>query len=216
MSTAATAPEPAPPRPLVLASTSPFRRELLARLGLAFQTAAPHVDETRQPGEPPEQLVMRLAEAKARAVGVAHPDALIIGSDQVACIDEVVLGKPGDRDRAIAQLTQASGRRVTFLTGLCLYDAAHDRAEVICDRFEVQFRRLDRTQIAGYLDREQPFDCAGSFKSEGLGIALFERLIGDDPNSLIGLPLIRLVAMLERAGIDPLRASWVAQPPAIN
>lgn len=191
-------------RTLVLASTSPFRRELLAKLGLPFLTAAPAVDEQRHPDEPPADLVRRLAEAKARAVGALYPDALIIGSDQVACIDDAVLGKPGTRERAIAQLTQAAGRRVTFLTGLCLYDSATDQAEVLCEPFAVWFRALRPAQIEGYLDREQPYGCAGSFKSEGLGIALFERLEGDDPNSLIGLPLIRLVALLERAGLDPL------------
>ena len=191
-------------RPLVLASTSPFRRELLARLGLAFETASPDVDESSLPGEGPVSLVERLAEAKARAVAPLFPQALIIGSDQVACIDDRVLGKPGDRQRAIAQLEQASGRTVLFQTGLCLYDAAADRARVACEPFQVRFRRLTRSQIEGYVDREQPFNCAGSFKSEGLGIALFEGLDGADPNSLIGLPLIRLVDLLGQVGIDPL------------
>jgi MAF protein len=190
--------------PLVLASTSPFRRELLARLALPFLTAAPDVDEARLPGEGPQALVTRLAEAKAREVGRAHPGALVIGSDQVACIDGAILGKPGDRERAIAQLTQAAGRVVTFSTGLCLLDTRRGQAEVVCERFRVHFRDLTARQIAGYVDRERPFNCAGSFKSEGLGIALFERLEGDDPNALIGLPLIRLVAMLERAGVDVL------------
>ena len=191
-------------RSLVLASTSPFRRELLARLGLAFETASPDVDESSLPGEGPVSLVERLAEAKARAVAPLFPQALIIGSDQVACIDDRVLGKPGDRQRAIAQLEQASGRTVLFQTGLCLYDAAADRALVVCEPFRVRFRRLTRSQIEGYVDREQPFNCAGSFKSEGLGIALFEGLDGADPNSLIGLPLIRLVDLLGQVGIDPL------------
>jgi len=191
-------------RSLVLASTSPFRRELLARLGLAFETASPDVDESPVPGEDPVSLVERLAEAKARAVAPLFPQALIIGSDQVACIDDRVLGKPGDRQRAIAQLERASGRTVLFQTGLCLYDAAADRARVACEPFQVRFRRLTRSQIEGYVDREQPFNCAGSFKSEGLGIALFEGLDGADPNSLIGLPLIRLVDLLGQVGIDPL------------
>jgi MAF protein len=195
-----------PDRPLVLASTSPFRRELLARLGLPFQTASPDVDESRRPGEPPQALVQRLAEAKARAVAAGWPHGLIIGSDQVACIDDEVLGKPGDRARAIAQLTRAAGRTVLFQTGLCLYDAAADRARVLCEPFRVRFRPLTQKQIQGYVDREQPFHCAGSFKSEGLGIALFEAMEGEDPNSLIGLPLIRLVGLLAEAGLDPLTA----------
>lgn len=191
---------------LVLASTSPFRRELLARLGLPFETAAPDVDEQRQDQEPPRALVQRLAEAKARAVAERFPDALIIGSDQVACLDGQVLGKPGTRERAIEQLQAASGREVVFETGLCLYDAGGDQAQVCCETYRVRFRDLSDAEIAGYLEREQPFGCAGSFKSEGLGIALFARMEGADPTSLIGLPLIRLTALLRGAGLDPLRA----------
>lgn len=191
-------------RPLVLASTSPFRRELLARLGLPFQTDSPEVDETRRPDEPPQVLVLRLAEAKARAVAPRHPGALIVGSDQVACIGDEVLGKPGDRQRAIAQLERASGRSVLFQTGLCLLDTADGRAQTLVEPFRVHFRSLTRAQIECYVDREQPFNCAGSFKSEGLGIALFQRLEGEDPTALIGLPLIRLVALLECDGVDPL------------
>ncbi|NBC48860.1 MAG: septum formation inhibitor Maf [Gammaproteobacteria bacterium] len=191
-------------RPLVLASTSPFRRELLERLGLAFATASPDIDETRHENEPPQALVQRLAEQKARAVVAEFPDALIIGSDQVACLDGQVLGKPGSRARALEQLRRASGREVVFETGLCLYDAATDRAEVRCESYRVLFRDLAEREIAGYVDREQPFGCAGSFKSEGLGIALFARLDGADPTSLIGLPLIRLTQLLRAAGIDPL------------
>ena len=198
------------PRPLVLASTSPFRRALLERIGLDFETSAPDVDEQTHPGESPEALVMRLAQAKARAGGAAYPDALIIGSDQVACIDGEILGKPGSRERAIAQLEKASGRKVTFYTGLCLLDRGTNQAQVECIPFHVHFRDLSRRQIEGYVDREQPFNCAGSFKSEGLGIALFRRLEGDDPNALIGLPLIRLVSMLAAVGVDPLLC-----PPAL-
>jgi len=186
---------------LVLASTSPFRRELLGRLGLPFEVAAPTVDEARLPGESPEALVLRLSEAKARAVAAQLGDALVIGSDQVAVIGDEVLGKPGDRERAIAQLTRASGRRVTVLTGLSLVDAATGRAHTLCEPFHVHFRALSAEQIARYVDREQPFNCAGSFKSEGYGITLFERLEGDDPNALIGLPLIRLVALLGLEGV---------------
>ena len=186
---------------LVLGSTSPFRKELLARLGLPFVTAAPAVDETPQPGEAPQELVRRLALAKAAAVAADHPDALIIGSDQVACIDDRVLGKPGNRETAMLQLEQASGRCVTFFTGLCLLNSATGRSQVVCEPFRVHFRNLERDRIERYLDREQPYQCAGSFKSEGLGISLFERLEGDDPNALIGLPLIRLVNMLQEEGV---------------
>ena len=190
--------------PLVLASTSPFRRALLERLGLPFRVDSPEVDEARRPDEPPHALVLRLAEAKARAVAPRHPGALVIGSDQVACIDDRVLGKPGGRPEAIAQLERASGRTVEFLTGLCLFNTASGRSQTLVEPFRVHFRALSRERIEGYLDRERPFDCAGSFKSEGLGIALFERLDGDDPNALIGLPLIRLVALLAAEGVDPL------------
>ena len=195
---------PRPSRSIVLASTSPYRRALLERLRLDFDTLAPDVDEAPLPGESPQRLVSRLAEAKARAVAPEAPDTLVIGSDQVACNDGEILGKPGTRDRAIAQLQRASGRRVDFYTGLCLLDARSDRAQVDCITYQVHFRVLSRRQIEGYVDREMPFNCAGSFKSEGLGVALFERMAGDDPNTLIGLPLIRLVRMLETAGLDVL------------
>ena len=187
---------------LILASTSPFRRELLNKLGLPFDTASPDVDETRHGDEPPEALVARLAEAKSRAVASQYQDALIIGSDQVAVIGGEILGKPGNRERAIAQLRACSGKTVIFQTGLCLYDALNDRAQVEVVPFSVVFRELSESQIERYIDKEQPLNCAGSFKSEGLGITLFERLAGDDPNTLIGLPLIRLVRMLENAGFQ--------------
>jgi len=191
-------------RTLVLASTSPFRRTLLERLGLPFQTIAPQVDETPLPGEAPPDLVVRLAEAKARAGAVGLSDALVIGSDQVACLDGEILGKPGTRERAIAQLERASGRCLSFHTGLGLLDAVTGVLELECIPFHVYFRNLTRSQIESYVDRERPFNCAGSFKSEGLGIALFQRLEGDDPTALVGLPLIRLVDMLERAGMPVL------------
>ena len=191
-------------QPLILASTSPHRRALLQRLGLPFTVEAPGVDETSRPGEPPQVLVLRLAEAKATAVAVRHPDALIIGSDQVACIDDQVLGKPAGRSPAIAQLELASGRTVTFQTGLCLLNAATGRTQTLVEPFCVHFRRLSRRRIEAYLDQEQPYDCAGSFKSEGLGVALFARLEGDDPSALIGLPLIRLITLLESEGLHPL------------
>jgi MAF protein len=191
-------------QPLILASTSPFRRALLERLGLPFNMVAPRVEETRRPGEPPQVMVLRLAEAKAQAVARLHPEALVIGSDQVACIDDQVLGKPGDRGRAIAQLERASGRTVVFQTGLCLLNAQTGRTQTLVEPFHVHFRPLTRAQIETYLDRETPYDCAGSFKSEGLGIALFRRLEGEDPSALIGLPLIRLVTLLESEGLYPL------------
>jgi MAF protein len=191
---------------LVLASTSPYRRALLERLRLPFETAAPRVDERRNSSESPQVLVLRLAEAKARAIAETYRNALIIGSDQVACIGDEVLGKPGDREQAVAQLERASGRTLVFHTGLCLLNTMTGRAQTLVEPYRVHFRALTRQQIEGYLDREQPFDCAGSFKSEGLGIALFERVEGDDPNTLIGLPLIRLITLLESEGVFPLGA----------
>ncbi len=194
---------------IVLASTSPYRRELLARLGLEFLVAAPSVDESRYPQEMPRGLVLRLAEAKARAVAEAYPEALVIGADQVACLGSLVLGKPRGRDGAVAQLEQSAGRAVELLTGLCLIDGRQGSFQVHCESFRVHFRRLTRAQIEAYVDREQPFNCAGSFKSEGLGIALFERLEGDDPTAVVGLPLIQLTRMLGIAGVDVLNpARW--------
>jgi MAF protein len=186
---------------LVLASTSPFRKLLLQRLGLTFSTASPDIDEHPLPGEQPEMLVKRLAEQKARRVSETHPGALIIGSDQVACIGGTLLGKPGSRAKALQQLRQASGKKVSFYTGLCLLNTVTGCHNTICEPFHVHFRELAQDQIERYLDAEEPYNCAGSFKSEGLGIALFERLEGDDPNALIGLPLIRLVSMLHEEGI---------------
>lgn len=186
---------------LVLASTSPFRRELLGKLRLPFECAAPDIDESARPGETPEQLVMRLAEAKARAVADNFGEALIIGSDQVACTDGEILGKPGNRGRAILQLENTSGKTVDFYTGLSVLDTATDQALTLCEPFKVHFRQLGRGQIERYLDAEEPYNCAGSFKSEGFGITLFERLEGDDPNTLIGLPLIRLVDLLAAQGV---------------
>lgn len=186
---------------LVLGSTSPFRREILQKLGLPFETAAPHIDESRRENETPHQLVARLAEEKARAVAGNYPDALIIGSDQVAINEGEILGKPHTHERAIEQLQHASGKTVRFLTGLCLYNSATDKVQCEVVPFDVVFRKLTLEQIENYLQREQPYNCAGSFKSEALGITLFERLEGEDPNTLIGLPLIRLVRMLENEGV---------------
>jgi septum formation protein len=186
---------------LVLASTSPYRLEILKKLPLSFETDSPHVDENPLPNESPEQLVKRLAEAKARAVAQRHPQSLIIGSDQVAVLNGEILGKPGTHDNAMAQLRKTSGQQVIFKTGLCLLNSASGAAQVTCVPFTVQFRTLSDQQIERYLQHERPYNCAGSFKSEGLGITLFERLVGDDPNTLIGLPLIELVRMLEKEGI---------------
>lgn len=189
---------------LVLASTSPFRRELLERLGLPFETAAPDVDESRQGNESPGALVARLAEAKAHACAAQFPDALIIGSDQVAVLDDKILGKPGNHETAVEQLQAASGRQVDFLTGLCLLNTETQKCQVNVVPFSVVFRPLSDEQIENYLQREHPYNCAGSFKSEGLGICLFEKMQGDDPNALIGLPLIELTTMLATEGMDVL------------
>lgn len=186
---------------LVLGSTSPFRKELLKKLHLPFDTDSPNIDESAIANESPEQLVKRLAEQKARALAENHPDSLIIGSDQVACIEQQILGKPGNREKAIEQLSFASGKAVVFYTGLCVLDTTSNQAEVICEPFTVTFRHLEKQQIENYLDKEEPYNCAGSFKSEGYGITLFESLKGNDPNSLIGLPLIQLVRMLAKHDI---------------
>ena len=185
---------------IVLASTSPFRRSILEKLGLPFDCHAPEVDETPQPGETPSQLVERLSIAKAQAVAAHLKEGLVIGSDQVAVIDNDILGKPGNHENAVAQLERASGKTVTFLTGLALVNVATGSIQAEVVPFKVVFRQLTLKQIDNYLNAEQPYNCAGSFKSEGLGVALFERLEGDDPNTLIGLPLIRLIRMLEKEG----------------
>jgi septum formation protein len=188
-------------RTLVLASTSPFRRDLLKRLAVPFATFSPVIDETRLPGETAAQLVTRLSEAKARAGAGDFSDALIIGSDQVAVCGEDILGKPGNHERARAQLARLGGQRVTFLTGLCLYDARSAGSRVDLVPYHVTFRQLPQAQIDRYLSAERPYNCAGSFKSEGLGISLFAAMEGEDPSALVGLPLIRLVSWLNEAGI---------------
>ncbi|MDR0578234.1 MAG: Maf family nucleotide pyrophosphatase [Candidatus Accumulibacter sp.] len=192
-------------RRLVLASTSPFRRELLGRLGIPFETADPRVDETPLPRETPEDTALRLSEAKARAVAPLFPDALIVGSDQVAILDGRVYGKPGTHENAVGQLRAMRGRTVNFFTGLCLLDARAGRARVRGVPTLVTFRDLGDGEIEDYLRREQPYGCAGAAKSEGLGIALIARLRGDDPNALIGLPLIALCDLLKEAGCPALR-----------
>jgi septum formation protein len=186
---------------LILASTSTYRRELLARLQLPFETAAPDVDETPLPGEAPADTAERLAEAKARAVGERYADSLIIGSDQVAYLGERRFGKPGTRDNAVAQLRAMSGHSIVFHTGLCLLNTASGRVHLRGVPTEVRLRELSDAEIGNYLDREDALNCSGSARSEGLGIALMEYMRGDDPNALIGLPLIALCDMLRAEGI---------------
>ncbi|WP_019342478.1 Maf family protein [Stutzerimonas stutzeri] len=189
-------------RHLLLASSSPYRREQLSRLHLKFDCGAPEIDETARAGERPEQLVRRLALEKAQALASTHQQHLIIGSDQVAVLGERILGKPYTFERAKQQLQACSGKSVSFLTGLALLDSHTGTTQVDCVRFTVHFRALSDQQIERYLQAEQPFDCAGSFKAEGLGISLFRATEGSDVTSLIGLPLIRLVDMLNHAGIE--------------
>jgi septum formation protein len=184
--------------PLLLASGSRYRAELLARLRLPFRPLAPDVDETPLAGESAQQLAPRLASAKAMALSASHPEAWIIGSDQAAAVDDRIVGKPGDRDRAIDQLTAASGREVRFITAIALWtpQGLHEAVDIT----RVRFRRLDRESIERYVDAERPFDCAGSFKCEGYGITLFEAIESSDPTALIGLPLIALCGLLRKAG----------------
>lgn len=186
---------------LILASSSPYRRALLARLKIPFESISPDVDETPQPGETPEQMVERLSREKARKVAAAQRDALVIGSDQVAVYNGKIVGKPHDHDKAVAQLKEASGRAVVLYTGLVLHNAATGKEQCEVIPYRVTFRKLTDELIENYLRKEQPYSCAGSVKSEGLGIALLEKFEGDDPNTLIGLPLIRLVRMLENEGV---------------
>jgi len=188
-------------RPLVLGSSSRYRRELLSRLGLPFEVDTPAVDETPRPGEAPRALAQRLAATKAHAVACRHPQAVVIGSDQVAELDGEPLGKPGTHERAVAQLRRMSGRTVLFQTALSVVCQAsgfvgHELATV-----EVRFRTLDDGEIERYLRAEQPYDCTGSAKSEGLGIALLEAIVSDDPTALVGLPLIRTARLLRAAGL---------------
>ena len=197
-------PGPAMPssRSIVLASTSPYRRGLMGRLGVPFEVAAPDIDEAALPGEAPSATATRLAAAKARAVAAAHPDALIVGSDQVADCEGVAISKPGDHATARAQLAAQSGRTIVFHTAVALYDARTKllRAELVNVRST--FRVLDTPTIETYLRRETPYDCAGAVRSESLGIALFESIDSDDPTALIGLPLIALCRLLRAAGVD--------------
>ncbi|ARN75531.1 Maf family protein [Oceanicoccus sagamiensis] len=188
--------------PIILASSSPYRRELLGRLAIDFVCSSPDIDETALPDESPQQLVERLAQQKAQAVAADYPQHLIIGSDQVASLGQDILTKPGHSDKAQAQLAACSGKTVTFYTGLSLLNSKTGQQQSCIEPFSVKFRHLDTATIERYIAAEQPFDCAGSFKMEGLGISLFEQLQGDDPNSLVGLPLIKLVDMLKTEGIN--------------
>ncbi|WP_417330669.1 Maf family protein [Halomonas cupida] len=189
---------------IVLASSSPWRRDLLSRLGLPFTCASPDIDERPLANEPPSALVHRLALAKAQRLADDFPQHLIIGSDQVAIFADQILGKPHSEQRAREQLRSFSGQRVRFLTGLALIDSRRGSHRVTHEHYDVIFRQLSEAEIETYVAREQPLDSAGSFRMEGLGITLFERLEGDDPNTLIGLPLIRLCQWLREAGADPL------------
>ncbi|AVZ13897.1 MULTISPECIES: nucleoside triphosphate pyrophosphatase [Enterobacter] len=189
---------------LVLASTSPYRRMLLEKLGIPFECAAPEVDETPQPGESPRHLVTRLAKEKAQSLAVRYPAHLIIGSDQVCVLGGEITGKPHTEENACQQLLRARGSIVTFYTGLALYNSASGHLQTECEPFDVHFRHLSDEEIMDYVRRERPLNCAGSFKSEGLGIALFDKLDGRDPNTLVGLPLIALCQMLRREECNPL------------
>ncbi|MGO1692456.1 MAG: Maf family protein [Marinobacter sp.] len=194
-----------PQQHLLLASSSPYRRELLARLGLPFSCASPDINESPAPGEAPEALAVRLAKTKAKSLAAAHPGHWIIGSDQVAALpDGTLLSKPETYSRAHQQLERSSGQSISFLTGLALLDVDSGKLQSCCEHFTVHFRELTAGEIEAYLRKEEPYDCAGSFKMEGLGITLFRELQGRDPNSLIGLPLIALNNMLTTWGRNPL------------
>jgi septum formation protein len=193
------------PKPrLVLASTSPYRRALLQRLGIEFSVANPEVAEERRPGEAPENMAGRLAEAKARAVARQFPDSLIVGSDQVAASDSQILGKPLTHENAARQLSALSGRKAVFHTAVCVHNTRTGVTRVRVVPCRVTFRRLDAAAIERYLAREQPYDCAGSARSEGLGIALIAKIESEDPSALVGLPLIALVDLLHEQGLDVL------------
>jgi len=191
-------------RNLILGSTSRYRRELLERLRIAFTVESPHVDETPLPGERPDQLAQRLALAKAQAVAERHPASVVIGSDQVADLEGECLGKPGTHERAVLQLRKMSGQTVIFQTAVAVVCRESGFVQQSLAAVRVQFRKLSDGEIENYLRAEQPYDCAGSAKSEGLGIALLQRIDNDDPTALVGLPLIRTATMLRAAGLDLL------------
>lgn len=190
-------------RTIVLGSTSPFRKALLQKLNIPFECAKPNIDETAHKGENPVELVERLAIEKAQAIS-DFPDALIIGSDQVALCGDEILGKPHNFDNAVKQLTKFSGKAVTFYTGLCVLDSSTNKVHSLVEPFTVHFNKLSQNEIENYIKAEEPYNCAGSFKSEGLGICLFKKLEGDDPNALIGLPLIKLVSLFKQHNFDVL------------
>lgn len=187
-------------RPLVLASSSPYRRAVLEKLHYPFTVQSPEIDETPLANESPQATSLRLAQAKAKKIALHTPDALIIGCDQVATVDDMHIGKPGTHEKAVAQLHFLSGKEVVFYSAICLYDAQHQYMQATSVPYYVKFKALTANVIEQYLQLEQPYDCAGSAKSEGLGIALLEYMRGDDPNALIGLPLIALIDMLANAG----------------
>ncbi len=197
-------------RKLILGSTSVYRRELLGRLNVPFSVESPHVDETPLPGELPADLAQRLALAKAQAVAQRFPDCVVIGSDQVADLDGMSLGKPGNHDRAVAQLRQMRGKTVIFQTAVAVVCIEAGFSQQSLAPVKVLFRTLEDTEIENYLRLEQPYDCAGSAKSEGLGIALLDAIESDDPTALVGLPLIRTSRMLREAGIQLLNTSRAA------
>lgn len=201
-----TRPLDTPLPPLVLGSTSRYRRELLSRLRLSFEVAAPDVDETPGAGESPAALAPRLALAKARAVAASHPQAVVIGSDQVADLNGQPIGKPGTHEKAVAQLRAMSGQSLVFHTAVAVVRPATGFEQVVTVPVRVRFRSLSDNEIEAYLLAEQPYDCAGSAKSEGLGVTLMEAMSSDDPTALVGLPLIQTCAMLREAGCDPLLA----------
>lgn len=189
---------------LILASSSPFRQSILKKFNINFQSFSPDIDESALPNETPEQLVFRLSELKAKKATELFTEGLSIGSDQVAIFNNRILGKPHTVENAINQLTLFSGNKVSFLTGLSVYDIQSKQIKTIVEPFHVHFRTLTKSQITRYVEVEQPLNCAGSFKSEGFGICLFDKLEGDDPNALIGLPLIRLYQILNEFGFDVL------------
>ncbi len=189
---------------LVLGSTSPFRKALLEKLHIDFECDSPNIDETPLPDEAIEDMVVRLAIAKAQAISARHPDSLIIGSDQSAVLNGEKLSKPGNFENAFKQLTRASGQKITFQTGLCLLNTSTGNIQSSCVPYTVVFKELTPGMIENYLRKEEPYNCAGSFKSEALGIALFERFEGADPNALVGLPLIELVNFLGNEGFSIL------------
>ena len=187
---------------IILASSSPYRRQLLERLHLDFECHSPNIDESILDGEQARDYVCRLAQTKAQIIAEKYPQAVVIGSDQCALLDDKILGKPGSHARALEQLRRAQGKTVVFHTGICVLSLERRYCAVDDVPFEVVFRNLSDKQLEHYLEVEQPYDCAGSFKAEGYGVCLFSALRGDDPNALIGLPLLRLTTMLEQAGIE--------------